>query len=93
MSTRKAPVSQEPTSKRTKKVKVKKVNYTRIAASLGYSVSHISRICRGIKNPSVAALKRMARELGMSMDDLAAEIEKVKAGEKGRVKGGRKLCR
>jgi transcriptional regulator with XRE-family HTH domain len=44
-----------------------------IAPSVGVSESMMSYIVNGLKEPSVAVLVRIAKELGCSVDDLIKE--------------------
>ena len=53
-----------------------KPNYTHIAKACGVSIMHISRIMRGLANPSVPLLDKMAVYFGMPMSRI---WEKLKA--------------
>lgn len=53
------------------------IGVRQMAARLGCSASHVSQVERGMTAPSVHTLFGMVRELGMSLDDLLAEVERA----------------
>jgi plasmid maintenance system antidote protein VapI len=50
------------------------LNRHALAAALDTDLGHISRICTGHALPSLPLAVRMARHLGVTMDDLCASL-------------------
>ena len=51
--------------------KVESTTYKAIAASAGVDLSHVSRIMTGERTPSLPVAQRIAKHLGVSLDNLA----------------------
>lgn len=47
---------------------------SQLAREVGVGVPHISKVMRGIKNPSLALAKRISAALGVSLDTLVEQI-------------------
>jgi len=54
----------------------REVNLTRLAASSGYSLSHMSRVFNGKTNPSLKCAEVLAECLGIGKDDLIDGIRR-----------------
>tara|TARA_Y100000310_G_C20519584_1_gene732980 strand:- start:98 stop:475 length:378 start_codon:yes stop_codon:yes gene_type:complete len=50
-------------------------NYTQCAKACGVSVTHISKIMRGLKNPSAGLLEKIARHYDLGMEELWIELK------------------
>jgi transcriptional regulator with XRE-family HTH domain len=55
-----------------------KRNYSEIARATGLSVSFISRVFRGERNPSLASLITLAKAVDRTTDQLVKELQKGK---------------
>jgi DNA-binding XRE family transcriptional regulator len=63
-----------------------KLNRTALAKSIGLSRVCVSRVLSGYGKPRMEAASKIAKALGMSMDELFKLLEKIKAA---RLKGYR----
>jgi transcriptional regulator with XRE-family HTH domain len=53
-----------------------KLNYSEIAKRTKLSASHVSRVYRGKRQPSMRVLKLLAEDRGMRIDELDRELGK-----------------
>ena len=60
---------------------VSKKSYTEIAKATGLSVSHVSRVMRGIRSPSVRTLSLIALKAGVPMSELIRRLKIGKAAK------------
>jgi transcriptional regulator with XRE-family HTH domain len=49
-------------------------SYSEISRTTGYSISHISRIFRGERRPSLKVLLILAKEIDMPVEDLIRKL-------------------
>lgn len=49
--------------------------YTKISKAAGYSLSHVSRVMRGQRQPTMTCAARLSKAMGLTMDELAARLK------------------
>lgn len=54
------------------------VNRSKIARATGTNLAHISRIFSGKSNPSLELAKEIARHMNITVDELCAELNRIK---------------
>lgn len=59
------------------------INYHRVHRNTGISVSHVSRILRGLRRPSVKNLQLLSVELGVPMEKLAKQLQRAERIQQG----------
>jgi len=57
-------------------------SYSEISRKTGVSVSHISRVMRGIRMPSLNVASKIALALGINISTLLYRIEDARKGNK-----------
>lgn len=50
-------------------------NYSKLARETGLSVSHVSRVMRGLRTPSVRTLLLLSKALGLPIDKMLTMLE------------------
>lgn len=58
------------------------INLSALSRATGLTPSHLSRVVRGQRTPSVPVLFAMAEALGINMEELAAALRKKKEENK-----------
>lgn len=58
------------------------INLSEIAREVGLQPSHLSRIFKGQRTPSLRAARNIAAALGMTLDDLTMALGRIKPPKK-----------
>jgi len=63
----------------SKKAKERGYNASKLSRETGMSVCHMSRVMRGLRNPTVATLRKMAESMGITVDYLDKKLQGIRA--------------